>query len=344
MNWIAWIAEKHALIVHISIAAALLIPLPIIAAQRGGRGIRPWWVTCRYLAWAGAIGSLAALLSGLFLAHQNGMLPEGALFPPNAPGLAYLLRIHEGGGALALVLGVLCIRSLYRRRQEHQGIGIPALLAGLAWCVVAGFSTYSGSILAGQRPAPRFFLVPPTLPARTAKATEPPSHTPAPVPSMTGDPEAKAPYRALDFLALRAQHVEPVKSGPHGNRWIRVWVSPEAEAAYKTGGQLPLGALVVMSSQEDRWGRPGPDAGPLYALEVTKEGPRLTFYWPQVPEARRADVQGEASAYWRGSDARLQTCMACHAQGTAPLKDRSKWLVPRKPKPAATTTAAPTAP
>jgi hypothetical protein len=338
MNWTAWIAEKHALIVHLPIAAALMIPLPIIAAQRGGRGIRPWWVTCRYLAWMGTLGSLLALASGFCLARTNGVLPQGAWFSSGAPGLSYLFRLHEGGGILSVVLGGLCLRALYRKRQEHQGIGFLALVTGLAWCAVACFSMYAGSVMAGQRPPVRFLLVPPSLPR--AEKPQAPAQAP-PVLAALADPEAKAPYRALDYLALRPQHGEAVKSVPHGNRWIRVWVSPGAERAYQAGEPLPVGALVVMSTQEDRWGRPGPDAGPLYALEAGKDGPKLTFYWPQVPEARRAEVNGESTAYWRGGDARLRACMACHAAGAAPVKDRSKWVVQKKPKPDAAPAPAP---
>jgi len=117
-----------------------------------------------------------------------------------------------------------------------------------------------------------------------------------------------------------------VKSAPHGNRWIRVWVNPESEKAYQAGEPLPPGSLVVMSTVEDRWGRPGFEQGPLYALETAKDGKtRFTFYWPQ----------GNPAAYWRGDDAGLSGCLSCHGQGMAPAKDRSKWVVPRKPKPEA---------
>jgi hypothetical protein len=124
-----------------------------------------------------------------------------------------------------------------------------------------------------------------------------------------------------------------MKSIPHGNRWIRVWTSPGAEKAYQEGASLPPNSLVVMSTLEDRWGRPGFDQGPLYALETDAAGKvRFTFYWPQVPEARRAETKGEPSAYWRGDDPRLQSCRDCHLLGLAPRKDRSKLGIPRKPK------------
>jgi len=329
MNWTAWIASKHALLVHLPIAAALMIPLPIIAAQRGGRGIRPWWITCRYLAWIGTLGSLVALVSGFALARVQGHLPAGAWVAPAPDGLPYLFRVHEAGGAASLLLGALCLRALYRKRQEHQGIGFPALLLGLAWCVASYLSSYSGSVMVGQRPAPQLLVAAPAL-REAPRAPAPSAVAAAPAPA---DPEAQAPFRALDYLSLKGLHPEPVKSAPHGNRWIRAWVNGAADPAYRAGTQLPPGSLVVLSTLEDRWGRPGFDPGPLYALEIAQDGAaRLTFYWPQVPEARRAETQGAASAYWRGGDPRLKACLACHAKGAADPKDRSKWVVPRKPK------------
>jgi hypothetical protein len=331
MTWTAWIASKHALIVHLPIAAALMIPFPIMAAQRGGRGIRPWWNTCRYLAWFGTVGSILAALSGVLLAQHNGTLAAGALWAPAPAGFPYLFRTHELGGAASILLGALCLRFLYLKRQDHQGIGFPALLAGLAWCCASYLSSYSGAVMLGRRPAPDFFIAPPQL--REAKAAPAPVAPPAPVAEAPRDLEAQAPLRALNYLALKAIHGEPVRSAPHGNRWIRVWVNPEAEKAYVAGEALPPGSLVVMSTLEDRWGRPGYDSGPLYALEITREGKsRLTFHWPQVPELHRSETQGEAAAYWRGDDPKLQGCLACHAHGAAPAKDRSRVVIPRKPK------------
>ncbi|BDU75136.1 hypothetical protein [Mesoterricola sediminis] len=339
MDWILWIASKHILVVHVPIAAAILVPLPILAAQRGGRGIRPWWTTCRYLTGAGLLGALLALGTGYAKARSGGILAPGAWFAPADPGIGYLFRLHEAGGVLALVLGAVCLRALYRKRQEHQGIGVPALLLGLLWCAVALVSAWTGSVLAGKRPPHRFLLAPPVLKAEPKP--EPPAPAPAPAP-RPAEPEAQAPLRVLDYLSLKAQHPEPVKSPAHGNRWIRVWVDAAGEKAYQEGTPLPPGAIVVLTTQEDRWGRPGPDAGPFYALEGAADGrTRFTFYWPQVPEARRAELQGEARAYWRDGDPRLQACNACHAQGLAPRKDRSRFGVPRKPRPEGAAVQAP---
>jgi len=326
MSAIVWLANKHTLLVHLPVAAAILIPLPIIAAQRVGRGIRPWWVTCRYLAWAGLLGALAALVTGFLLGRANGMVPAGAYWGGAEPGLPYLFRVHELGGAVTFVLGIACLRSLYRKRQEHQGIGVVALLLGLLWSVVAALTSYSGAVLVGQAPAPALMIAPP-------QAAPPPAPAPVPAAVKAQDPESLAPLRALDFASLKPMHFEPVKSPAHGSRWIRVWVSPAAAEAYQAGQPLPPGALAVLSTLEDRWGRPGFDPGPLYALETGKDGkPSLTFYWPQVPEARRGETGGASRVYWRRDDAGLKACAECHAQGLGPVKDRSRWVIPRKPK------------
>ena len=160
MDWLAWLASRHTWLVHLPAAAALMIPLPIIAAQRGGRGIRPWWITCRYLAWAGCIGALLAVASGYLAARDQGLLVHGLFWPPPPPGQPYLFRIHAIGGFASLLLGAACLRSLYRPRQEHQGIGLPALLLGLLWAFSALASAYVGPFLRGQTQAPAYLLGP----------------------------------------------------------------------------------------------------------------------------------------------------------------------------------------
>lgn len=313
MSWMDWLAHQHGLFVHLPFAAAILLPLALIAAQRPGRGIKPWWIACRYVAWAGVLGSFLAAASGFRAAQLSHLLPAGAIlaqgrFPNPAP-----FPLHQWCAGASLVLGVLTLRSLHRKRAEHQGIGILALLLGLLWAGTTIVAGYYGNHL--THPG-----LPKALPAAGSVKPVPP-----PV-----DPEASAPLRALDYQSLVPMHAEPVKSVPHGNRWIRVWVSAGAEDAYREGKPLPSGSLAVMSTVEDRWGRPGFEQGPLYALEVKPDGKTsLTFYWPRVPEARRNETQGQDRAYWRGDDERLQSCLACHAGGTAPAKDRSRWLIPK---------------
>lgn len=316
MPWMDWIAQKHALFVHVPTVAALLLPAALVAAQRPGRGIKPWWITCRYLAWIGVLGSIPAVLSGLQEAHRAKLLAEGQYLAKGVLANPTLFQLHQWVALGSFLLGLLTLKALFRKREEHQGIGILALFLGLLWAGSAVIAAYHGHQIAHPRPVP-------TVQGAAPKA-------PAPV-----DPEAAAPLRALDYPSLIPMHTEPVKSAPHGNRWVRVWVNAKAAEAYRDGRALPEGSLVVMSTLEDRWGRPGFDPGPLYAVEMKGDGkPSLTFYWARVPEARRNETRGMDRAYWRGADANLRSCQECHAAGAAPLKDRSKFGIPKlKPKP-----------
>lgn len=332
MIWLAWIANKHTLWVHLPVAAALMIPIPILAAQRGGRGIRPWWVTCRYLAACGLIGSLLAVASGGLQALRLHPMPWRAFWSLTAGG-DDLFRLHAAGGAASVVLGALCLRSVFRPRQDHQGIGFPALLLGLAWCAVALGSAWTGARVEGhvlvtarnQTPA----TLPRAVPVKALAAPVVPATVTAAAPAA--DPEAEVPVRALDYGSLKAVLAEPMKSPAHGNRWIRIWVTAASAKAYLAGQPLPPGTLAVLSTVEDQRGRPGFQPGPLYALEFPAEGkPRLTFYWSQVPETRRKETQGAARAYWRRDDPALAACRDCHAHGAATGRERRSAPPPRR--------------
>ncbi|WP_257306936.1 hypothetical protein [Geothrix campi] len=311
-----WIALKHALLSHLPVATGLLLPWALFASQRAGRGIRPWWTVCRYLGWVGLLGLLAALISGSAAGRAFGLIPAGRIFPLPASGYGAdaLLFRHAVIATSAALFAVPALWAMNRARKDHQSLGVLALVLGLGWSALLLANGYSGYVLAHPgRPVP----VPPTV----AKVVE------APAPPV--DPEAQAPLRALDYAALEALHAEPVKSAAHGSRWIRAWANPAAASAYRAGRALPSGALVVLSSLEDRWGRPGTEPGPLYVLEMKGEAPSLTFYWPQVPVDRRRETGGETRAYWRGQDPHLDACRACHAGGMADPAQRSRWRVPR---------------
>jgi hypothetical protein len=316
MSWMDWIALKHDLFVHLPIAAALLAPLALVAAQRPGRGIKPWWTACRYLAWAGVLGGLTAVISGFRAAQVSHLLPDGEIIARGSFQNATVFQLHQWIAGASILLGVLTLKALHRKREEHQGIGVLGLFFGLLWaCATAVAGFYGHQLSHPAKP-----------PMQTVAASKPVA--PAPV-----DTESSAPLRALDYLSLVPMHSEPVKSAPHGGRWIRVWTNEKAAEAYREGKTLPEGSLVVLSSLEDRWGKPGFDQGPLYSLEVKPGGkPNLTFYWAHVPEGRRNETQGRDRVYWRGDDKNLKNCLACHAEGAAPMRDRSRWIVP-KPKP-----------
>lgn len=310
-----WFSFNHHAFVHLPVAAALLLPIALVAAQRGGRGIRPWWTVARFLTLTGLLGTVLALLSGFLLARKSGVIAPGLWLAPAGEGSGPA-RLHQLLALAGFAVGGLALRSMHRRRQEHQGIGVLPLLLGCVWSGLVVYGGFLGGRMAHAAQRPQVAKVVPA----------------APVPPP--DPEASLPIRALDYASLEPAHLEPVKSPPHGNRWIRAWVAPAAAEDYAAGRTLPAGAMVVLSTLEDRWGRPGYESGPLYILESLPGGrTALAFYWPQVPEARRGETGGAVRAYWRGDHPALKACLACHGNGIAPARDRSQWRVPRRPKP-----------
>jgi hypothetical protein len=158
MDWLAWYASRHTWLVHLPAAAAVMLLFPVIAAQRGGRGIRPWWTTCRYLAWIGFLSAIVTVGSGLVSAWSRGLLAQAGIGAPSHPGLPYLFRIHALGGAVTLLLGAFCLRSLYRKRQDYQGIGLPALALAFLWGITSLATVYAGRFLTGRAPAPSYLL------------------------------------------------------------------------------------------------------------------------------------------------------------------------------------------
>jgi hypothetical protein len=311
-----WIAHQHALLAHLPVAVGLLLPFALLASQRAGRGIRPWWTVARYLALAGILGTLSAFVSGFASGRFLALIPSHRLLPAwfSSAGPEALLGRHALLGGISLLVGLAAVWAMTRPRKDHQSLGLLSLGLGLAWCAVLLAAGKGGYDLAHRQVR----TVPAAVPA-------PPPVAVQPAPPVEPDPEARRPLRALDFAALEAIHPDPVKSMAHGGRWIRAWASPEAAAGYRAGQPLPTGALVVLSSQEDRWGRSGPEVGPLFALEMKASGPVLSFYWGRIPMAQRPAFGGDSSVYWRGSDAHLEACRECHAQGMADPAQRSHW-------------------
>lgn len=320
-----FLALKHPMLVHLPVAVALLLPLALLAAQRPGRGIKPWWVTCRYLAWTGLLGLVFAMVSGWFWARHLSLIAPGNLLAPHLlkptpeQWLQAAVWKHQMAALASAFFGLLTLLAVYRKRLEHQGLGLMSLFFGLLWC--------GASLTAG------FFGGKMAHPAISELAGGGPASGSPAVLAAPPDPEADAPLRALDYNNLEPIQTEPVRSTSHGNRWIRVWVTASGSDAYRAGKPLPAGAYAVMSSLEDRWGRPSFESGPLYMLETLADGkPSLTYYWPRVPEAKRGETGGQASVYWRGKDPNLETCMGCHAKGQAPVEERSTWRAPRRMK------------
>lgn len=315
MPWTQWFAFQHPTLTHLPLAVAVLLPFALAASMRAGRGIRPWWLVCRYLAWWGMVFLVLALVAGHFQGHQMH-LAQGPLAPSGSP-----LRLHQLWGAGSLLAGALTLFTLHRRRLDHQSLGPLALFAGLVWSALLVQTGIQGNRL-----------------GRPVQVVEKTVTVAAPAPVAVPTPVVATPApdgltRILDYASLEPLHTQPVKTTVHGLRWIRAWITPSSAEAYRKGEPLPAGTLVVMSTLEDRWGRPSTDPGPLYALEIKADGkPELSFYWGRIPEAKRAEVGGAERAHWQGRDANLESCMSCHAQGMAPAKDRSKLLPFVKPK------------
>ncbi len=299
------LSAKHPMLVHLPIAAAILLPLPLLLAQRRGLGVKPWWTVARYLAWAAFLGLLPALLSGLLWARQLGLLPAGKLLAPAgaaAASLPWLMRRHQLAALAALVLSLLTLWDLHRPRRDHQGLGKLGLLLGFAWAAASGAAGYYGGRMA--------------YPAPVAAA--------APIQAEAApDPEAELPVRFLDYASLEAVQRAPVRGGAHGMKWERGWVTASAADAFKQGRPLPPGSYAVLSTADDVWGRPGPDPGPLYAYEILANGKAaFTVYWGKVAEARKGDFGGADSVYWRKDAPQVKSCLACHAGGASDPKQR----------------------
>ena len=135
-----WIALKHPFFIHVPVAAGILLPFALLAAQRPGRGIKPWWTACRYLGWTGVLGCLAAWKSDdycrgqLGLAGALGALDEDKL---NVDGGAVAIGHPVGASGARIVLHLLHV---LREKQAKRGIASICIGGGLggAMLVEAG--------------------------------------------------------------------------------------------------------------------------------------------------------------------------------------------------------------
>lgn len=307
MTYLDWIAFKHPMLIHVPLACAILAPLALLAAQRSGRGIRPWWVASRYLAWMGVLGLGPALLSGLLWARRLGFVAPGKVLA-GKEAMGGLVRHHQVWALAALACGLLTLWACYRRRQDHQGLGLSALFFGCLWAGATVLTGFYGGKMAHPLPGPA-----PAAPAKPAS-----------------DAEADLPIRYLDYGALIPVGDAWSRIPQHEGRWGRVWITASGVEAYQAGRPLPPGAYAVMATASDQGGKPGADPGPLYALEMLDDGmPKFTLYWAAVPGKEQPAFGGADSVYWRSPDPHLQSCAACHAGGASDPAQRVVFSAPR---------------
>ena len=257
----------------------------------------------------------------------SALLPAGKLIAPAvSPSflLPWLLRRHQFSALAALGFGLLTLWYMYRPRRAHGGIGRRALFFGILWAAAVA----SAGIYGGRMSWPPL----PMEPAASAPdKVEPP------------DPEAELPVRFLDYASLIPIQPGFVRGHAHGERWERVWITASGLDAYRQNRPLPPGAYAVVGTAEDRWGRPGPDPGPLYAYEILASGrPSFTVYWGRVPEEKRGEFQGAASIYWRRQSPELERCLSCHAGGASDPAQRLSFVSRRPAAPALPGAATPT--
>jgi len=133
-----WMAREHPALVHLPIAASLLLPVPLALSLK-----RPEWIPAgRLLAWAGFAGGMAAILSGFLWARNMDLIAPGALMPAH-PGL---IATHEWLALSGIGAGIISL-VLVEMKQFR-----PALVAALVWAVLWGAAGHWGGKMVFPEP------------------------------------------------------------------------------------------------------------------------------------------------------------------------------------------------
>jgi hypothetical protein len=138
--------------------------------------------------------------------------------------------------------------------------------------------------------------------------------------AMGSDPGSE--YAPLDVGADWATYTklnrEPVSSKTHGGRLVDTYVNAVGVDAYKTdGAEVPVGTVIVKTSQEVVDGAPTGEAGPVFVMEKRAKGfsPEhddwfFGIHWADPPERWKAKVGGPF--YWRSPSKKADYCWECH--------------------------------
>ena len=313
-------ATEHPAFVHVPLGLVIALPFAMAFSFKA-KHPHAWKLASFFIASLAFMGSVVALISGLFWGRQISLIPPTGYFPIVASEkqvLQKMLQLHEIAALVGVVIGLLCLVLLWRslkqddparpdastlrRRLADRGVGLAPLLFSLLWLASWGFCGKLGGIMVFGN-------------EETNKAAA------AADQARKGDAEADLPIRALDYASLEPAQATPTRSKAHGNRWARIWVTASGIDDYKAGKRLPSGAYAVLSTVEDVRGKPGQEPGPLYMREtLANGGVSFAFYWPRVPESRRAEAGGEDFAYWRSPSEKLQACAVCHTTAGPAVK------------------------
>jgi len=119
------------------------------------------------------------------------------------------------------------------------------------------------------------------------------------------------------YETFRRVTTDPFRSLDHGNRWVHVYVNELGAEAYLSGGDIPIGTIVVKTSVQSVDGRPSDVPGPIFVMEKRAPGyaPEHDDWWyaihwasPPPEEARKLG----GPIYWRGRSPRVAYCWRCH--------------------------------
>ena len=132
------LVREHPALVHLPIAASLLLPIPLLLSMKQAS----WFPAARLLAWAGLAGGMTAVLSGFLWARSLDLIAPGALMPTR-PGL---IATHEWLALSGLGAGILSLLLIERKQLR------PALGAALVWTILWGAAGHWGGKMVFPEP------------------------------------------------------------------------------------------------------------------------------------------------------------------------------------------------
>lgn len=150
----------------------------------------------------------------------------------------------------------------------------------------------------------------------------------------TGDTSSPATDSWANWKGFTNVSPGPWLSPTHGKRFVEIYVNDVALEAYKSGGEMPVGSIVVKPSWENEDGVPGAD-GPLFVMEKMPAGfaPEsedwfYAFQWQSPPEKWAAKIGTNVD--WRSPSEKVEYCSDCHdgierSLGMPPKERQDKW-------------------